>query len=91
MIISKSVAKISHREAEYTNLSGLDDATNQEFILKALKDHGRLKRKVLNEILYKRFPEKLNEQQKNNKMDYLLKKLKRDNKIQFENGHWTLT
>ena len=90
LIISRSVARMSHREAEYTNLSGLDDTTNQEFILKALKDHGRLKRNVLNDILYKRFPEKLDESQKNNKMDYLLKKLKRDNKIHFENGYWKL-
>ena len=91
IIISRKIAKITHKEAEYTALKGFDDEFCKDLILKSLREHTQLKRPQINELLLKRLPDVLNEQQKNNRIDYLLKQLRKDGKIHVgTNKYWEL-
>ncbi|MCM1355636.1 MAG: hypothetical protein NC212_04420 [Staphylococcus sp.] len=91
IIISRKIAQITHREAEYTALKGFDDEFCKDLILKSLREHARLKRTQINDLLLKRLPDILDERQKNNHIDYLLKQLRKNGKIHVgANKHWEL-
>lgn len=91
IIISRKIAQITHKEAEYTALKGFDDGFCKDLILKSLREHTRLNRSQINELLLKRLPDILNERQKNNHIDYLLKYLRREGKIHVgPNKYWEL-
>lgn len=91
IIISRKIAQITHKEAEYTALKGFDDEFCKDLILKSLREHTRLNRSQINELLLKRLPDILNERQKNNHIDYLLKYLRREGKIHVgSNKYWEL-
>lgn len=91
IIISRKIAQITHKEAEYTALKGFDDEFCKDLILKSLREHTRLKRTQINELLLKRLPDILDDRQKNNHIDYLLKQLRRDGKIHVgPNKYWEL-
>ncbi len=81
IIISRKIAQITHKEAEYTVLKGFDDDFCNDLLLKYLHEHKRINRSKINELLLKRLPEILDDRQKNNHIDYILKKLRRDGKI----------
>lgn len=92
LFISKKVAKITHQEAEYTNLSGFDDQWYSDLILKALSEHENLKRSSINKLLYHKLPEILTDAQKKNRIDRLLRKLRLANRIYCgEDRLWRLT
>lgn len=86
LYISKKVAKATHQEVEYTDMKGFDDQYYRDLIVKALKDHGRLKRADLNRLLMIKLPSILSDTQKNNKIDYLLKYLRKSGVINVEAG-----
>ncbi|MFG6386607.1 MAG: putative DNA binding domain-containing protein [Muribaculaceae bacterium] len=91
IIISRKIAQITHQEAEYTSLKGFDDQFCKDLILKSLREHIRLKRTQINELLLKRLPDILDERQKNNHIDYLLKQLRKNGKIHVgANKYWEL-
>lgn len=91
IIISRKIAQITRKEAEYTALKGFDDGFCKDLILKSLREHTRLNRSQINELLLKRLPDILNERQKNNHIDYLLKYLRREGKIHVgPNKYWEL-
>lgn len=79
--ISKQIAETLHQEAEYTNLKGLDDKYYRDLILSALKQHSSLRRKDFNKLLVSKLPSSLNEKQKANKVEYLLRQLRKSGKI----------
>ena len=62
-------------------MRGFDDKYYQDLILEALAQHGKLNRGDINRLLLNKLPSILNEKQKTNKIDYLLKKLRLGNKI----------
>lgn len=76
IIISRKVAKITHQEVEYTDLSGFDDQWYRDLILKALKDHGKLRRADFNKLLIPKLPGVLSAAQKKNRIDRLLRELR---------------
>lgn len=89
--ISRRITQITHQEAEYTSLKGFDDQFCKDLIVKSLREHIRLKRTQINELLLKRLPDILDERQKNNHIDYLLKQLRKDGKIHVgANKYWEL-
>ncbi len=91
LIVSRKIAQLTHKEAEYSTQRGFDDEFCRDLILKALHEHTRLNRSQINKLLMKRLPEVLNEKQKINHIDYLLKKLRRDGKIHVgPNKYWEL-
>lgn len=91
IIVSRKIAQLTHKEAEYSALKGFDDEFCRDLILKALHEHTRLNRSQINELIMKRLPDVLNEKQKINHIDYLLKKLRREGKIHVgSNKNWEL-
>lgn len=76
LIISRKVAEITHQEAEYTDLSGFDDQWYRDLILKALKDHGKLRRADFDKLLIPKLPGILSAAQKKNRIDRLLRELR---------------
>lgn len=92
VIISRKVARITHQEAEYTDLSGFDDQWYRDLILKALKEHGKLRRVDFDKLLIPKLPGKLSITQKKNKVGNLLKKLRTEGKIYVgEKKYWYLS
>lgn len=77
VIISRKVAGITHQEAEYTDLSGFDDKWYRDLIVKALKDHGKLRRSAFDKLLIPKLPGILSASQKKNRIDRLLRELRK--------------
>lgn len=86
IFIGKRVAKATHKEAEYTDLKGLDDQYYRDLIVQALKDHKALKRKDFDILLMNKLPAILNENQKKNKIENLMRTL-RKNGIIYVDAH----
>lgn len=92
IIISRKVARILHQEAEYTDLSGFDDQWYRDLILKALKDHGKLRRVDFDKLLIPKLPGVLSEPQKKSKVGNLLTSLRVEGRIHVgEKRYWYLT
>lgn len=92
VIISRKVAGITHQEAEYTDLSGFDDQWYRDLIIKALKNHGKLRRADFDKLLIPKLPGILSESQKKSKVGNLLTSLRVESKIYVgENRYWYLT
>ena len=53
-------------------------------MLDSLKDHGLLNKSEIVKLLWTLLPDQLNEKQKNNKVDYLLKRMRQSGKIKNE-------
>jgi len=92
LYFAKSVARAINQEVEYTTLKGFDDQYYRDLIVKALKEHHRLRRTDINRLLINKLPAALNDKQKNNKIDYLLKLLRKGGDIYVdEDRFWRLT
>lgn len=92
LYISKRVAKATHQEAEYTDMKGFDDQYYRDLIVKALHEHNRMQRIGINRLLMNKLPSSLSDKQKGNKIDYLLKFLRRNGTIYVaEDRYWHLT
>lgn len=91
IIISRKVAQITHKEAEYTALKGFDDEFCKDLILKSLREHQKLQRTQIDELLLKRLPENMSIEQKKNHIGYLLRILRKDGMIYVgEKKYWML-
>ena len=92
LYFAKSVARAINQEVEYTTLKGFDDQYYRDLIVKALKEHHRLRRTDINRLLINKLPAASNDKQKNNKIDYLLKLLRKGGDIYVdEDRFWRLT
>ncbi len=78
---SQSLSQDTGTEAEYTTNKGLTDDYYSDLIIRALKDHHSLSRNVINQILWNKLPDILDEKQKENKISNLLRKLRKANLI----------
>ena len=91
LYFAKSVAKATGQEAKYTNDKGFDDNYYKDLIIKSITQHKKLGRPKINELLWNKLPEALNDKQKENKITNLLASLRRDGKIkQGEKRQWVL-
>lgn len=91
IIISRKIAQLTNMEAEYTNLKGFDDDYYKDLILKLISDHKKLRRGKIDQLLYGKLPSALNDRQKKNHIDYLLKSLRKAGKIHVgPNKNWEL-
>lgn len=78
-------------EAEYTDLKGFDDNYYKDLILKSISDHKKLRRNIIDKLLCGKLPKTLNDQQKKNHIDYLLKSLRKAGKIHVgSNKYWEI-
>ena len=89
IIVSCKVAQLTNMEAEYTDLKGFDDNYYKDLILKLISDHIKLRRDKIDKLLYGKLPNALNDRQKKNHIDYLLKCLRKAGKIHVgANKNW---
>ncbi len=79
--ISKGLAAVIDKKADYSKHKGLDEKKYISLIEDALKDHGQLSRTEITEILWDVLPNILDDVQKKNKVDNLLRKIKKQGVI----------
>lgn len=72
-----------------------DNGKCEALLLDSLKDHGSLTKPEIVRLLWDVLPNQLDDKQKNNKLDYLLKRLRKAGKIWTERNEvtsvWHLT
>jgi ATP-dependent DNA helicase RecG len=79
--ICKKVADSVNQEVEYSKNKGLNENTCEAMIISALHDHLALSRKKINLLLFDLLPCGLSDEQKRNRVDYILKKMSKSNKV----------
>ncbi len=73
--VAKSVSRQTNKKAEYSKHKGLDMKSCETLLLSSLKDHVRLSRIEINDLLYPVLSNLLNDKQKKSKISYMLKKM----------------
>ena len=95
IIIAKDIAQVTDQKIEYSKHKGLDDKKCEALLLDSLKDHGSLTKPEIVRLLWDVLPDQLDDKQKDNKLDYLLKRLRKAGKIWTERNEvtsiWHLT
>ena len=95
IFIAKDIAQVTDQKIEYSKHKGLDDKQCEALLLGSLKDHGSLTTPEIVRLLWDVLPDQLDDKQKNNKLDYLLKRLRKAGKIWTERNEvtsvWHLT
>ena len=80
--IGIKVAQKTGQKAAYSKNKAFDKSYYLDFIEKAIKEHKSLERKDIDELLWNKLPEWMNEKQKKNKINNLLSELRRRDKIE---------
>lgn len=81
LYIAKSVASNIGQKAEYTKNKGLDDEYYKDLLAKFIKQHKRVSRTEVNELLLSKLPDALTEKQKMTKIGHLLASLRKSETI----------
>ena len=84
IFVSKNVAQATDQKVEYSKHKGLADKKCEALLLESLKDHGSLTKKEIVRLLWDILPDQLDDKQKINKIDYILKRLRIAEKIHNE-------
>jgi len=79
--IAKKIAQRADRKAEYSRNRAFDKQYYLDLMLKAIAEHGLLNRKDIDELLWKKLPDWMNEGQRKNKVTNLISELRRNRKI----------
>ncbi|MCM1501720.1 MAG: hypothetical protein NC115_03510 [Bacteroidales bacterium] len=74
--IAKSVAQSVDQKIEYSRHKGLDAKSCEAMLLDALRDHGKLTRQEIDQLLWDVLSDKLDDKQRKSKIGNLLSKLK---------------
>lgn len=86
-----SRTKDSNLKGQYIKNRSFDDEYFMKLVIEYLKKFGKASRKDINGLLFGKLSDVLNDDQKKNKVDYLLKKLKEQGKIESnEERLWVL-
>ena len=86
-----SRTKDSNLKGQYIKNRSFDDEYFMKLVIEYLKKFGKASRKDINGLLFGKLSDVLNDDQKKNKVDYLLKKLKEQGKIESnEERLWAL-
>lgn len=88
------IAQATDQKVEYSKHKGLADKKCEALLLESLKDHGSLTKKEIVRLLWDVLPDQLEDKQKINKIDYILKRLRTAekilNKTKGSNSVWSL-
>ena len=79
--LAKEVARQTEQQAEYSQLKGMEEQYYREFLLRAIGEHGSLSRKQIDQLLFKKLPDVLSDQQKMNKIHNIISDLRRKGEI----------
>lgn len=79
--ISKSIAQTVGHKAAYSKNKAFDKTYYLDLIIKAIIEHGFLERTDINELLWNKLPEWMNDEQKKVKVNHLLSELRQKGKI----------
>lgn len=77
LYVAKTVASNIGKKADYTKNKGLDDKYYKDLLSKFIKQHKKISRKDVDELLLTKLPEALTEKQKITKIGHLLSALKK--------------
>jgi ATP-dependent DNA helicase RecG len=84
--ISLNLAQKTGQRASYSKNRAFDKTYYLDLIQKALKEHGNLNRQEIDELLWKKLPEWMDEKQKKIKINNLISELRRKGRIK-NNGN----
>lgn len=79
--ISAKVAQKTGQKAVYTKYRAFDKAYYLDLIEKAIREHGHVERADVDELLWKKLPDWMDDKQKKIKINNLLAELRKKNKI----------
>ena len=92
--IGLGVAQKTGQKANYTKNKGFDKQYYLDLIIKAIKEHKEVTRKDIDELLWNKLPDWMEEKQKKNKVGNLIRELRNNNKIQnsgtLKDSKWVL-
>lgn len=92
--ISSDIAKITDEKSRYMDTRGLDNSYYMDYIFEYIKTFGSADRDEINRLIKPKLPKSLSNTQANNKIRYLLGKLRDDGKIinvgNDRNSKWVL-
>lgn len=95
IFIAKAVAQQLDQKTAYSNNKGFEDSYYCDLILKALAEHGVLTKQEITKLLWKKLPDVLDEDQKENKIRNLLTKLRKlekiENNLRGNHSNWYLS
>lgn len=92
--IGLGVAQKTGQKANYTKNKGFDKQYYLDLMIKAIKEHKEVTRKDIDELLWNKLPDWMDEKQKKNKVGNLIGELRNNNKIKnsgtFKDSKWVL-
>lgn len=93
--LSKVVAQSTGQKGRYTKVVGFDKKYYLDLILQAIKTHEAMSRAEIDELLFDKLSDSLDELQKKNKIMNMIQELRRNGKIRNEgtreNSKWVLS
>lgn len=75
------MSQITGQKAGYSKNKAFNSSYYQDLIIKAVEEHGSLARKDVDELLWGKLPDWMNDKQKKIKINNLLSTLRRDGQI----------
>ena len=94
VFIAKTIAQSTDKKVEYSKHKGLETKSCEAMLLDALRDHGTLTKSEIVKLLWNVLSDQLSDRQKMNRIEYILKKLKKNgdikNKSQGNTSEWSL-
>lgn len=92
--IGLGVAQKTGQKANYTKNKGFDKQYYLDLMIKAIKEHKEVTRKDIDELLWNKLPDWMDEKQKKNKVGNLIGELRNSSKIKnsgtFKDSKWVL-
>ena len=82
--LAMEVAQATDQKADYSKNKAFDNAYYLDLILKSIREHGSLNKKDINQLLWKKLPDWMLDNQKQNKINNLLAVLRTGGKIKNE-------
>ncbi len=81
LFISAKVAQSTGQKAAYSKYKAFDNEYYQDLVLKAIKEHSFLERSDIDELLWNKLPDWMDDKQRKNKIKNLIANLRGGNKI----------
>lgn len=92
LYIAKTIASKIGQKADYTKNKGLDDKYYKDLLSKFIKQHKKVTRKEVDDLLLSKLPDALNDKQKTTKIGHLLSALRKMGVIKLgEKKMWEYT